>query len=73
MVQTVNPLDIEYYIIYVKAQELYKYKYFNIYELSHSCLLRPCSHSLFFRPSFANCNRCFYECYIGLTASLCRP
>jgi len=49
MVQTANPLDIEHYIIHVKAQELYKYKYFNLYELSHSCLLRPCSHPLIFQ------------------------
>jgi len=49
MVQTANPLDIEYYIIHVKAQELYKYIYFNLYGLSHSCLLRPCSHPLIFQ------------------------
>jgi len=49
MVQTANPLDIECYIIHVKAQELYKYKYSNLYELSHGYLLRPCSHPLTFQ------------------------
>lgn len=49
MVQTANPLHIEYYIIHVKAQELHKYKHFNLYELSHSCLLRSCSHPLIFQ------------------------